>query len=404
MAYLPKKLAQSAPANTTETTVYTVGTGLSCIVKQVIVANVTAAAATLDLSLVPSGGTAGDGNRVVKGQSFPANSTTTLDVVQVLAAGDFLSLKQGTASALTVTISGVEFAAGPATVKDIETKSRSSGNLTLNSTAWANVDTALDIALNAATGDVVEVGLSGVAASEATVLGLDAATLVSGAVVTVVSSGAAESATSEGVMAWRPTESTTSNCGGSVLYTLQATDISLGTVTLRLRYRTGTAANKTLNANSNQRLVFWAINHGAAASAASEVQLFTAKSTTDSSTGFSPASPTSDTLVPNMTVTVSASQSARTAVVSSVIVYTKTNDLRFKVYLDGVAAISGTNGLARSGITDAANQSYWTVAGVVVVIPGDGASHTIDVRAQASGDTGAATFNYRSLAAQVHRD
>lgn len=108
MAYTPTRLAQAAPATTADTTVYTTPAATTAIVKQILVANVTASTATLDLSLVPSGGTVGDSNRIIKSQSFPAHSTTSIDLAQVLAAGDFISLKQGTASALTITISGLE--------------------------------------------------------------------------------------------------------------------------------------------------------------------------------------------------------------------------------------------------------------------------------------------------------
>lgn len=109
MAYTPTRLAQSCVASTTETTVYTVPGSTSCIVKQVVVANVTATAATTSLSLVASGGTAGVTNRIYEQLSIPANSTVTFDLSQVLATGGFISVKQGTASAITTTISGVQF-------------------------------------------------------------------------------------------------------------------------------------------------------------------------------------------------------------------------------------------------------------------------------------------------------
>lgn len=107
--YTPTRLAQSNPADLLETTIYTVAAGVSTIVKQIILANVTASAATISLSLVPSGSAAGDANRLYKDLSVPANSISTIDLSQVMGAGDFLSIKQGTASAVTTTISGVEF-------------------------------------------------------------------------------------------------------------------------------------------------------------------------------------------------------------------------------------------------------------------------------------------------------
>lgn len=105
---LQKKLAQSMVASTTETTVYTAPASTTTIVTQIVIANVTTTSATTSLSLVPSGGAAGDGNRLYKDMNVPANSITVIDLKQVMATGDFISVKQGTASACTTTISGVE--------------------------------------------------------------------------------------------------------------------------------------------------------------------------------------------------------------------------------------------------------------------------------------------------------
>lgn len=107
--YTPVEFAQSNVASTSETTIYTVPGATSAIVKQILLANVTATAATFSVSIVPSGGTAGDGNRIMKDLSLPANSITMLDLMKVMDTGDFISTKQGTASAITCTASGVTF-------------------------------------------------------------------------------------------------------------------------------------------------------------------------------------------------------------------------------------------------------------------------------------------------------
>lgn len=106
--YTEKQLAQSCVASTTETTVYTVPASTTTIVKQIVVANVTGTAAVTSLSLVASGGTAGVTNRIYEQISIPANSTVTFDLSQVMATGGFISIKQGTASSITTTISGIE--------------------------------------------------------------------------------------------------------------------------------------------------------------------------------------------------------------------------------------------------------------------------------------------------------
>lgn len=106
--YTEKQLAQNAQANTSETTVYTVPASTTTIVKQIIVCNTTGSAANYSLSIVPAAGSAGDTNRIIKTVSFAANSTTIYDLTQVMATTAFISILQGTASAITVTISGVE--------------------------------------------------------------------------------------------------------------------------------------------------------------------------------------------------------------------------------------------------------------------------------------------------------
>jgi hypothetical protein len=77
------------------------------ILKQIILANTSSSSATVSISLVPSGGTAGAANRIVPNVSVSANSVVVIDLSQVMEPGDFLSAVQGTAGAITVNISGV---------------------------------------------------------------------------------------------------------------------------------------------------------------------------------------------------------------------------------------------------------------------------------------------------------
>lgn len=107
--YTPKRLAQTQPG-TSYATAYTVPASTSAIVKEIVVTNTTGAAVVLDVSLVASGGTAGVTNNVIAQHQIGAYSTVMYTFSQVLATGGFISLKAGTAAALTVTVSGVEFA------------------------------------------------------------------------------------------------------------------------------------------------------------------------------------------------------------------------------------------------------------------------------------------------------
>lgn len=273
MAYIPKQLAQSNVASTSETTVYTVPTGSNCIIKQIVVANVTASAATSSISIVASGGTAGVTNRISEQVSIPANSSITYDLAEVMASGGFISVKQGTASALTTTISGVEFGSA-AFAKDLDHKTRSAGNVTVNGTAYADVDTAIDLVLEAVVGDIIEVGVAGLWDSESVDAYLDVVSLVSGSPVTYLSGN---TSTGNGVLAWTGPSGIEQAIGGGLLYTVIAGDLSSGTITLRLRARTAAAVNKTFTAGATTVFKWFAINHGIAAQDAIPKTLLDAK-------------------------------------------------------------------------------------------------------------------------------
>ncbi len=137
---------------------------------------------------------------------------------------------------------------------------RTAGALTLNNTSWTTMPSITnDLVLNASAGDDIEVGFSGRWGAEAVIGMVDVHTLVSGSRVNSCASGAAVSNSDAGVMAWRGDDNIGTELvavGGVISYTLQAGDISAGTVTLRLVYRTGTASNKTLGATQGIPL-FW---------------------------------------------------------------------------------------------------------------------------------------------------
>jgi len=142
---------------------------------------------------------------------------------------------------------------------------RSAGDLTLNSTSWANlptVGTSGDLTINATTGDVVEVSMCSLFGNEAVEGFLDFATIVGGVVTNCFGIDGAESASSSGIMSYRGLSSRYDPIGGNFFRTLVAGDISSGTVTVRVRYRTGTAANKLLLASTNNPLEYWIRNHG----------------------------------------------------------------------------------------------------------------------------------------------
>lgn len=114
MAFIEKRLSgPTSLSATTETTLYTCPTAQSTttMIKQIVVCNTGAGAITLNLSLVPYGGSASASNRLFSALSVAANETIFLDVSQVMTSGDFISAYSSAAN-VVVTISGVENAGG----------------------------------------------------------------------------------------------------------------------------------------------------------------------------------------------------------------------------------------------------------------------------------------------------
>jgi len=151
-------------------------------------------------------------------------------------------------------------------LKDFGSFTRTAGDLTLNSTSWANlptIGTTWDVALSAAVGDTIECDLSAVADSAGINTFFDVVTVVSGSVVNSISTGATPSDSNDGVSSWFMASGSAQRAAGSIQYVLQAGDISSsGVATLRLRYREDGATNRNLHATALFPLQFSAKNLG----------------------------------------------------------------------------------------------------------------------------------------------
>lgn len=135
---------------------------------------------------------------------------------------------------------------------------RTAGDYTLNNTSWTNVDTGTDLSLTVVAGDIIEVGINALMGAEAVNAALDVATIVGGSPVNYL--GTSGGGSDLGIQGWLGLSGVNTAIGGPFLYTIQAGDISSGTVTLRLRYRTTAASNKTVRANSTQPFLWYAKN------------------------------------------------------------------------------------------------------------------------------------------------
>jgi hypothetical protein len=108
MASTYKVLAQSAPSATTNTDVYTVGSGKSAVVSTITVCN-RSTSATYRIAVRPLGATLANQHYIVYDSTVPANDTISLTIGVTLAATDVVTVYASTAN-LSVNLFGVEIA------------------------------------------------------------------------------------------------------------------------------------------------------------------------------------------------------------------------------------------------------------------------------------------------------
>ena len=88
-------------------TVYLTPAGIRALVKDINICNTTAGALTVDLCVVPSGGTAGTSNAIVFTTSIAVGTQYRWQGLIVMNPGDSLQVK-GSALGLTIFVSGAE--------------------------------------------------------------------------------------------------------------------------------------------------------------------------------------------------------------------------------------------------------------------------------------------------------
>lgn len=105
-----KPLFEALQAANAQTTQYTTPAGTKTIIDKLTGTNTTAAAATLTVNLVASGGGAAATNVITSAKTIaPGEAYTFPEIVgHVLNAGDFISTLAGTAAAITIRASGRE--------------------------------------------------------------------------------------------------------------------------------------------------------------------------------------------------------------------------------------------------------------------------------------------------------
>lgn len=106
--YTPKQLTAVTQLGTTISTVYTVPSSTTTIIKQILLANVTSSAATATIHFVPSAASASASNKIFGEITISANSTQLIDMSAVLPTGATIQALAGTATTVNIHVSGVE--------------------------------------------------------------------------------------------------------------------------------------------------------------------------------------------------------------------------------------------------------------------------------------------------------
>jgi hypothetical protein len=97
MAYTYKVLAQSAPSATTNTDIYTVGSGKQAIVSTITVANRSATSRSYRIAIRPAGATLANQHYIAYDVALSANDTTALTLGVTLTATDVVTVYASTA-------------------------------------------------------------------------------------------------------------------------------------------------------------------------------------------------------------------------------------------------------------------------------------------------------------------
>lgn len=96
MAINYKILGQSAPAATTNTTIYTVPAANQAVVSAIVIANRSAESKLYRIAAVPSGASLANEHYIAYDVTVAGGDSSTLNIGMTLAAGDFITVYAGT--------------------------------------------------------------------------------------------------------------------------------------------------------------------------------------------------------------------------------------------------------------------------------------------------------------------
>lgn len=105
----PQRVYKGQPPTGAATSVFTVPSGQYARLTEILLCNTTATAASATVHIVSVGDTASAANMIVAALIVPANTTTAVTLATYLTPGERVFVAQGTAAAITATISGDVF-------------------------------------------------------------------------------------------------------------------------------------------------------------------------------------------------------------------------------------------------------------------------------------------------------
>jgi hypothetical protein len=110
MAVTAKVLIAAKTAENVQTTQYTAPSGVYTIIDKFTATNYSAAAATISVNLIGTGGSAANGNLIVKTKTLQAAETYTFPEItgHILDPGNAISTLASVVSAITIRSSGRE--------------------------------------------------------------------------------------------------------------------------------------------------------------------------------------------------------------------------------------------------------------------------------------------------------
>lgn len=104
----PKRLVAGSALTDSLATYYTSGTATTAIVKEITFCNTHTSAITVDMHIIPTGGSAAVANQIFQDLALQAGETKKFSVSEVMPSGSFIQASASTAAKVSFSVSGVE--------------------------------------------------------------------------------------------------------------------------------------------------------------------------------------------------------------------------------------------------------------------------------------------------------